>query len=324
MLRQPAEPEANRATDRSGADSLDVARGLRGRSDLPSVSASTSSRIRNGVPRVARRQASTKTGSGTLARLRLHELGDRRSRQRREADHLGGRIGRHAREQLGIGARLARAGRQDERDVQLFEPREQKGQVAQRGGVCPVRVVDDDAERAGGGQVRAQPVEAVQDRERGIDARRVRRRPQRVRPEAEQGGRHAGGVLQQIGALELRCLGQRRLEKLTHDSEGEIALQLGPARPQHAHPAVCRRRPRRGEQRRLADPGRPLDHHEPAAPGASLGQGRFDPRQLLASFEERSGGLAPSHMPRAHHRCPELGALATVRWRTREFPARRW
>ena len=84
---------------------------------------------------------------------------------------LGGGIGRHRREQLGIGARFARAGRHDERDVQLFEARQQEGQVAQRRSVRPVRIVDDHAERARRSEIRAQPVEAVQDRERGIDAR---------------------------------------------------------------------------------------------------------------------------------------------------------
>ena len=63
----------------------------------------------------------------------------------------------------------------------------------------------------------------------------------------EQAGRNAGGALQQLGALELRCLDQRRLEQLTHHSEGEVALQLGSPRPKHAHPALCRRRPRRRE-----------------------------------------------------------------------------
>ena len=144
---------------------------------------------------------------------RLDELGDGGSRQRREADHIGGRIGRHRREQLGIGTRLARAGRHDERDVQLLEAREQEGQVAKGGGVCPVRVVDDQAERA-------RRPRGSRTASRGRAGSRTRdRRPARaaVRSgrarEPEQAGRHAGGALQQIGALELGCLGQRRLEQ---------------------------------------------------------------------------------------------------------------
>jgi hypothetical protein len=102
--------------------------------------------------------------------------------------------------------------------------------------------------------------------------------------------------LQQLGALELRCLGQRRLEKLTHDSKGEIALQLSPPRPQHAHSALCSRGPRRREQRSLADPGRPLDDHERALARAGRGKHRLDPRQLLAPFEELSGGDGRFHI----------------------------
>ena len=146
-------------------------------------------------------------------------------------------------------------------------------------------VVDNQAERARAGQIRTQPVQAVQDRERGIDARRGAAVRSWSTWKPEEGGRHAGSAVQQIGALQLRCLGQRPLEELTHHSEGEIALQLGSPRPEHAHPALCRRRPRLREQRRLANPGRPFDHKEPPAARASLGQRRLDPRQLLVSLE---------------------------------------
>ena len=180
----------------------------------PSLSASTSSRTRNGVPRVTRRQVSTTAGSGAATEPRLQELGNGGSRQRRETDHIGGGIGRHGRKQLGIGSCLARTGRHDERDVQLFEPREQEGQVTQGRGVCPVRVVDDQAERT-----RRRPGSRTASRGRG-GSRRRDRRPTRAEPSAagcarkpEQAGRNAGSALQQIGALELRCLDQRRLEQ---------------------------------------------------------------------------------------------------------------
>ena len=74
------------------------------------------------------------------------------------------------REQVGVGPALARAARDDQRDVELLEPREQEREVAERRSVGPVRVVDDEAERALGREVGAQPVEAVQDRERRVDA----------------------------------------------------------------------------------------------------------------------------------------------------------
>ena len=98
----------------------------------------------------------------------LGELGNCRLGQRLQPDELGVRIGDHAREQLGIRARVARPHRQNERDVQLFEPRQEKGEIAKRRRVGPVRVVDDDAEGTRGGEVRAQPVEAVEDCERRV------------------------------------------------------------------------------------------------------------------------------------------------------------
>ncbi len=247
---------------------------------------------------------------------RLQELGNGGSRQRRETDHFSGGIRRHRRKQLGIGACLARAGRQDERGVQLFEAREQEGQVTQGRGVCPVGVVDDQTEWTDGGQIRAQPVEAVENRERGIDARRRRAVRSGCAWKSEQPGRHSGRGLQQIGTLELRCLGQRRLEELTHHSESEIALELRPPRPKHAHSRVCCRGPRRGKQRGLTNPSRPFDHQERAPSRASLGQRRLDPRQLLIPLEQRFGGRGHFHVPQAYspyaesHGCRH-GAIAS-------------
>jgi hypothetical protein len=91
--------------------------------------------------------------------------------------------------------------------------------------------------------------------------------------------------LQQIGTFVVRGLGQWRLEKLTDYSEGEIALQLGPSRPQHTHPFGFRRPSRSRKQCGLANPRRPFDHHERPAPGASLGKGRFESHQLLTTLE---------------------------------------
>ena len=120
-----------------------------------SRSASTSSRTRERHPARHAQTRIDEGGIGSRAEARLQELGNADLRQRRELDHVGGRIGQHRREQLGIGTRLARAGRHDKRGVQLFEPGEQEGQVTKGRGVRPVRVVDEQAERIAGGQVRA-------------------------------------------------------------------------------------------------------------------------------------------------------------------------
>ena len=83
---------------------------------------------------------------------------------------------------------------------------------------------------------------------------------------------YASPMKRTIATAELGSISERRLEKLTHHSEGELALQLGSTGPKHAHPAHSGRCPCRGEQRRLPDPGRSFDHHEPATSSASLGE----------------------------------------------------
>jgi hypothetical protein len=90
-----------------------------------------------------------------------------------------------------------------------------------------VRVVDDDAERARDREVRAEPLEPVQDRERGVEVRRARRVLCSRPGETEQVGSDPGCTLEQLGALRARGLDERRLEELADDAEGELALQLG-------------------------------------------------------------------------------------------------
>jgi hypothetical protein len=80
--------------------------------------------------------------------------------------------------------------------------------------------------------------------------------------EREQAGGDTGGALQQIGSLELGCVRESGFEELPYHSERETAFQLGPPRAEHAHSALCGHSPRGIEQRRLADPGGPLDHDQ--------------------------------------------------------------
>ena len=137
------------------------------------------------------------------------------------------------------------------------------------------------------GEVRTEPVEPVKDCERRV----VRRRVEAVRAgcarKPEDAGGDARARLEQLGALDRGRVGEQRLEELTHDPEGEVAFQLGSARPQHEHPFVGRRRPHRGQQRGLADAGGTFDHDEPASTRPGVFQRRFDPGQLVVSLEER-------------------------------------
>ena len=187
-----------------------------------------------------------------------------------------------------------------QRDVQLLEAREKEREVAERRAVRPVCVVDDDAERPRRGEVRTQPVEPVQDRERGVGLCRDPDRRPGARPGTREGRRGTGRGLQEVRPLELGCLGEGRLEDLAYHAECEVAFQLRTARPQHAHPAAGGDGPDRGQQRRLADARGPLDHHERAASGARIGERRLDPRELLAPLEQdKVGAGGPSHTGRA-------------------------
>jgi hypothetical protein len=310
VLRQPAETEMDRATDGAGADSLRVTCGVRGRDDsafaqcpeeLAEEERGASRRIRAGTD---------EGGIRAFSERCFHELGDGGSRQRTQADDPGERSGGHRREQLGVGARLARTRSDDERDVQLLEARQQEGEIAQRGRVRPVRVVDDETNRTRGGQVGAQPVQAVDDRERRIDSGAVQLGASRRPGKRQQPGRDAGSVVQQFCALRLRRFGQGRLEELTNDAKREVALQLGSARAKGTH-AVRRRFGAHGiEQRRLSDPGRPFDDHEAPMPRARVGEGRSDPRELLAPLKQRPGTRGHAHTRRAYNRC--AAALKTM------------
>jgi hypothetical protein len=92
-----------------------------------------------------------------------------------------------------------------------------------------VGVVDNEAERTRGREVRAEPVQPVQDRERRIDVRVGGAAGCRRSSEPEQVGREAGGTVEQLSALRARCVSERRLEQLPDDAERELTLQLSGA-----------------------------------------------------------------------------------------------
>ena len=160
-------------------------------------------------------------------------------------------------------------------------------------------VVDDQADGTGRREVGAQPVEAMEDRERDVQAQRRRVVGRRGAWQIEDARRRAGRRVQQLPPLELGCLRQRRLEELADDAESELALELGSPRAQHPHAARGRRVSHRSEHRRLPDPGRPFQHDEPATPGARLGQGGIDVRELVDPFEKPRPERLARQMPSA-------------------------
>jgi hypothetical protein len=122
-----------------------------------------------------------------------HEFGHRVLAQRREYQDLGRRLGGEGRKHRRTVRRLGGPRGGDDRDRQFLQPSPQIVQKAQRGLVSPVGIVDAQQHRAALAEVRAQPVQPVQDRERGVkqragnillhrrDAEQRRRAPGRAR-----------------------------------------------------------------------------------------------------------------------------------------------
>ena len=224
---------------------------------------------------------------GCRGQPHLDEPAHRGDAQRRGLHHVGVRVGGERRQQVRLlDVRLGPRG-DEQRDPQLLQARHEEGEEAQRGRVGPVRVVDAEHDELTRGQVRAQPVEAVQDRE-GRVGRRGRRLAllQRAR-EPEHTGGQLRGPLQQVGALGGARLVQQRLEELAHHAEGEVALELRAARAQEARRSVLAGDPGGREDGRLADACRPFDHHAAPRSLARRGDRGIDAAQLPLALEEQ-------------------------------------
>ena len=103
---------------------------------------------------------------------------------------------------------------------------------------------------------------------------------QRARAPLERLRRRSGSQKQR---RTIRGRLKRRLEQLTSDAQGQVALQLTAARSQAAHRLVA---PRLGQHRCLADPRRTRKHHHRAA--------------ALPSRRDRAGDEVKLRLPLEH------------------------
>jgi hypothetical protein len=144
-IRQTAEPELDRAPDGARADPLDLASSPCRRSDpaLAQCLQQLAQQKRRSARRAQARVDEDRVRS--LPERRLQQLRDRIPRERTESNDLGGRRGHEGRKQLRVDAHLARTSRREQRDAQLVEARDEERQVAQRGRVGPLGVVDHHA-----------------------------------------------------------------------------------------------------------------------------------------------------------------------------------
>ena len=143
-----------------------------------------------------------------------------------------------------------------------------------------MEVVDREQERSARGEVRRQPVEAVQRRQRrvgpglGVELLRV---------EEWLGQRRRAG--ERVGPLLLGQRREQRLEELAHDAERERTLELRASRTEHSHPGLVAPRLRLGHQRGLADPRGPFDRHQHAA-GVAASDQVLEGSQLGIALEQ--------------------------------------
>ena len=171
---------ASGPSSRTVAASASVAR-----SCLSSTSCS-SSRMRNGLPPVVSWQAAQNPAPADGIDRRAHPLADRGAGQRRRPQQPRARVGDQPAQHLAL-LLGARAGAEHERDRQVLEPAREEAEEAQARLVRPLGVVDADEQRRVGGEVRAQPVEAVQAGVGGLVVARARVLEHRARQAGRAG-----------------------------------------------------------------------------------------------------------------------------------------
>ena len=196
-------------------------------------------------------------GTGREALAQKH--GGHLDAQRRGPDHDGNRVGDDLGKQRPILAALLRPQASDHQDGQPLHPRQQVGEPAQRRQVGPVQVVEHEHERPARGEVRGQPIETVQRRQRRVTVR-IAGEPRGL----EERRRQCGSASEQLGPFLCGHGDEQRLEQLPHHAIGERALELGAARTQHLQTGLLSEDLRLRQQRGLANSRRRLDREQSA------------------------------------------------------------
>jgi EmrB/QacA subfamily drug resistance transporter len=161
-----------------------------------------------------------------------------------------------------------------------MDGRGQRVGAPKRRQIAPVQVVDGQEERPVRRDVRGQPVEAVQGRQRRVGVRLLGQ-PGGI----EEGLRQAGGPAEKRRSLVRRQRGEEGLEESPHDAEGERALELGAPRAEHLHPGLLAKGLGPPHEGGLADAGRPFDGPEPAAVRCGA-DARLEAGQLAVALEK--------------------------------------
>ena len=255
--RQPAQAGQRGAADRAGGLALDQRGVGRGGGDVGQFAQELAEQ-----ERVAARDPRAGGNEGRL-RVAADHPADGGLAEVVWLEDVEGRVGRED-----VEHRLARAGGHHQTRGEPVEALREVREPAQRRRVGPVEVVDEEQQRLFGGEVRGQPVQAV------------------------QGGRVALAVaaaqdrLGKRGRAHEVLVGHDRLEQLADDGEREVALELGGAGAEDPHAGAPARA---AQEARLADPRWALDQQPRATPGAGRLDHATDRLQLRLAFFEARG-----------------------------------
>ncbi len=254
-------------------------------------------------------------GAEGVVRLQTVQLarehGDRGTPERFGANRGGLRIGDELCDKGGIAAlSLRRPRRRGDEKRHSLEPSRQVEEPAQGGGVRPVQVVDRKQRRLLKGHVGREPVKAVEDREGALCGRVLRSGELRG---SEERFDERGRPREQLRAEIRRGGREQRLEQLTNDPIGKLALELTAAGGEHPHPRRAGNRARLGEQAGLADAGTSLDDGEPPTAVPCRVAQCLQRRDLGFALQEQDGASARrKDTRRRHHDQSVEGSEPTV------------
>ena len=256
------------------------------RSASPPASATAASRAwtSSGLPPVTSWHAAVKDGSGAPGKRHRDQRLDPVPAQGRRAQD-DGRLGlAQGVDQRRRGVHGGRLGAQHDRHPELGHPAREVGDRPQRGRVRDVRVVHDQQHRPGVGEVRGEPVEAVQGAAGVGVAVRVAGRGAARRgrgPGGDHGGGEAGGAGEQPGPA-----GHERLEQAADHAEREVALEAGGAGREDGHAEGGGALAGGVEQPGLADAGGALHPDQAAALRGRRAQDVGEHGQLVVALED--------------------------------------
>ena len=219
---------------------------------------------------------------GRIRAAAADDLGNGRGAERGRRDAAEVRAGAQRIEQRGGSARLARPHRQEQDDREVADPAREMVERAQGRLVDPVQVVDHERQGGRGGEVRGEPVQAIEHGEACVGSITL--------AAVDDPGRRCGRPGEQRSALGPRDARQGGFEELADHAVGQLALELAPARRPDAQAAGPCLLARELQQRALARPCGAFDDEPAAAAFVDAVERSMDLSALGVALDDVCGG----------------------------------